>query len=163
MATVEEHQYHTNYGDTSLPTGSTSIYSRFVYSIPLVRPNWGYFLKLFFGLFVATAIAFLALFIRPIDLDPRFGLGVGGIFAAVASEYVVTSSLSDTSVLTLADVLHILAFVFIFLTLAESTLSLKLYNGDEAGRRRSKRLDRGSFALLLALYVGLSAAAVAWY
>lgn len=63
----------------------------------------------------------------------------------------------------LADVLHILAFVFIFLTLAESTLSLKLYNGDEAGRRRSKRLDRSSFAVLLAMYVGLSAAAVARY
>lgn len=29
----------------------------FIYFIPLVRPNWGYFVKLFFGLFVATAIA----------------------------------------------------------------------------------------------------------
>lgn len=64
---------------------------------------------------------------------------------------------------TLADVLHLVAFVFIFLTLAESTLSLKLYNGDEAGRRRSRRLDRWSFLVLLASYVGLSAAAVAWY
>jgi hypothetical protein len=163
-AAVEQHQYHTNYGDTSLPTGNTSSYSRFVYSIPLARPNWGYFLKLFFGLFVATAIAFLALFIRPIDLDPRFGLGVGAIFASVASEYVVTSSLPDTSVLTLADVLHILAFVFIFLTLAESTLSLKLYNGgDEAGKEKSRRLDRWSFFVLLCAYAGLSGAAVAWY
>jgi len=143
-ANVEEHQYHTNYGDTSLPSGNRSTYSGFVDSIPLVRPNWGYFLKLFFGLFVATAIAFLALFIRPIDLDLRFGLGVGAIFAAVANEYVVTSSLPDASVMTLADVLHILAFVFIFLTLAESTLSVKHYNGDEAGRRRSKKLV-GSF------------------
>lgn len=50
-------------------------------------------------------------------------------FAAVASEYVVTSSSPDTSgygttecacyfMLTLADVRHILAFVFSFLTLA---------------------------------------------
>ena len=163
-ATIEQHQYHTNYGDTSLPSGNTSSYSRFIYSIPLVRPNWGYFIKLFFGLFVATAIAFLALFIRPIDLDPRFGLGVGAIFASVASEYVVTSSLPDTSVLTLADVLHILAFVFIFLTLAESTLSLKFYNGgDERGKERSRTLDRWSFAVLLAAYVALSVAAVVWY
>ena len=120
-ATVEEHQYHTNYGDISLPRGSVSTYSRFTYSIPLTRPNWGYFLKLFFGL-------------------------------------------------------------LIFLTLAESTLSLKLWcrgqetghnrdgqetghnqGGDAAGRLRSQRLDRWSFAMLLLLYVGLSAAAVAWY
>ncbi|HQU41599.1 MAG TPA: hypothetical protein PK867_02255 [Pirellulales bacterium] len=40
--TIEEQQYHRNYGDTSLPSGSTSTYSRFLYSIPLVRPNWGY-------------------------------------------------------------------------------------------------------------------------
>ncbi|HET6879211.1 MAG TPA: hypothetical protein VFI31_03610 [Pirellulales bacterium] len=53
--------------------------------------------------------------------------------------------------------------VFIFLTLAESTLSLKLYNGDEAGRRRSRRLDHCSFFVLPAAYAGLSAAAVAWY
>jgi hypothetical protein len=130
----------------------------------LARPNWGYFVKLFFGLFVATAIAFLELFIRPVDLDPRFGLGVGAIFASVGSEYIVTSSLPDTSVLTLADVLHILAFVFIFLTLAESTLSLHVYNGgDETAKQRSRRLDRWSFFVLLVAYVGLSAAAAAWY
>jgi len=38
-----------------------------------------------------------------------------------------------------------------------------IYNGDEAGRQRSKRPDRGSFAALLAAYIGLSAAAVVWY
>jgi hypothetical protein len=38
-----------------------------------------------------------------------------------------------------------------------------LYNGDEAGRRRSRRLDPWSFFALLAGYAGLSAAAVAWY
>ena len=74
--------------------------------------------------------------------------------------------------LTLADVLHILAFVFIFFTLAESTLPLKLWchgqetgqngNGSNAaGRRESKRLDRWSFFVLLACYAALSAAAVA--
>jgi len=80
-----------------------------------------------FGLFVATGIAFLAFFIRPTDLDLRFGLGVGAIFAAVASQYVVSSSLAATHVLTMADFLHILAFVFIFLSLVESTVSPHLY------------------------------------
>jgi hypothetical protein len=65
-------------------------YNRHRQSIPLVRPNCGYFVKLLFGLFVATAIAFLALFIRPIDLDPRFGLGVGAIFASVTSALTLT-------------------------------------------------------------------------
>lgn len=47
---------------------------------------------------------------------------------------------------------------------ATAPVSLKLYNGgDEAGRERSKRLDRWSFATLLAGYAGLCGAAVAWY
>ncbi|MGE0608374.1 MAG: hypothetical protein AB7O62_14860, partial [Pirellulales bacterium] len=120
-ASVSEQQYKTNYGDTSLPTGNASTYSRFVYGIPLERRGYGYFLKLFFGLFVATAISFLAFFIRPTEVDPRFGLGVGAIFAAVASEYVVTASLPDTNIMTMADQLHLLAFVFIFLSICEST------------------------------------------
>jgi hypothetical protein len=33
----------------------------------------------------------------------------------------------DTHILTLADKLHILAFAFIFLSLAESTISLRLF------------------------------------
>lgn len=155
--------YRTNYGDTSLPTGHESTYSRFFYTIPLVRPNWGFFLKLFFGLFVATGISFLSFFIRPTDLDPRFGLGVGAIFASVASEYVVTSSLPDTTVLTMADVLHILAFVFIFLTLVESTFSLRIYTRGGDGPRRSERLDWWSFVTLAAGYVGSSLMVVLWY
>lgn len=150
--TVEQHPYYTNYGDTSLPTGNTSSYSQFAYSIPLVRPSWGYFVKLFFGLFVAAAIAFLAFFIRP--GDARFALGVGAIFASVASQYINASHLPETHILTMADMLHIVAFWFIFLSLAESTLGLYLAN---SGRLRlARRLDWGSFLLLGGAYIGLS-------
>jgi hypothetical protein len=151
---VTEHHYRTNYGDISLPTDNASIYSRFTHSIDIVRPNIGYFLKLFFGVFIAALIAFLAFLIKPTDLDPRFGLGIGAIFAAVASEYVITSSLPDTNVMTLADKLHILAFAFIFLSLAQSTLSLWLYT---KGREKlSRRLDIGCFFGFIILYSILS-------
>lgn len=162
-AKVEPHSYNTNYGDPTIPTGKISTYSRFEFDLPLVRGGSGYFLKLFFGLFVATAISFLAFFIKPTEVDPRFGLGIGAIFAAVASEYVVTSSLPDTNVLTMADVLHMLAFVFIFISIAESTYSLKLYSSDdEAQIKRSIKLDRLSFVFLSVAYMALSAMAVFW-
>jgi hypothetical protein len=153
--------YQTNYGDTSLPSGSESVYSRFLFAVPIERAGYGYFLKLFFGLFIATAIAFTASFIQPTHVDPRFGLGIGAIFAAVASEYVVTSALPDTNVLTMADTLHLLAFFFIFLSIAESTYSLSLYSsGDAVRMRRSVRLDRWSFAVMSAAYIALSVLAV---
>ncbi len=158
---VLSRRYQTNYGDTSLPSENESVYSRFEFAVPIERAGYGYFLKLFFGMFVATAIAFTAFFIKPTHLDPRFGLGIGAIFAAVASEYVVTSALPDTNLLTMADTLHLLAFFFIFLSIAESTYSLSLYSSGDAARiRRSILLDRWSFAVLGAAYIILSVLAV---
>ena len=136
---VVPYTYATNYGDPSLPAENQSIFSRFYCSVRVVRAGIGYFIKLLFGMFIAAVIAFLAFFIRPTDLDPRFGLGVGGIFAAVASQYVITSSLPETNIMTIADQLHIATFLFVFLSISESTISLWLFN---SGReQRSKTLD----------------------
>lgn len=145
------HVYKTNYGDISLPPDAASTYSRFVFAQEIKRPGYGYFLKLFLSVFISALIAMLALLIKPTDLDPRFGLGIGAIFAAVASEYVVASSLPDSNLLTLADRLHILAILFIFLSIFESIISLKLFSsGREAA---SRRMDRILFSLMLVVYL----------
>ena len=148
------HPYQTNYGDISLPSNNESVYSRFVYAMLVVRPGYGYFFKLFFGVFIAAMIAFLTFFIKPTDLDPRFGLGVGAIFAAVASEYVIASALPDTNLITMADKLHILAFIFIFLSIAESVLSLRLFTTGREGL--SKNLDKIYFIVFFIVYIVLS-------
>lgn len=150
-AEVNPHRYATNYGNVDLPAGEGSTYSRFALSMPLERRGPSYFLKLFFGLFVAAGIALLALFIKPTDLDPRFGLPVGAIFAAVGSLYVTSQLLPDSNLITLSDKLHILAFVTIFLALVESTWSLHVWTGgDEA---RSRRIDKIAFRALAAFYL----------
>jgi len=157
-AEVVPHRYATNYGNIDLATGNASVYSEYALSIPLRRSGVGYFAKLFFGLFIAVGIALLALRIKPTDLDPRFGLPVGSIFAAVGSLYVVTSQLPDTNVITLSDRLHILGFAVIFVTLVESTVSLHRWgSGDEDG---SRRLDRLTFRALTAFFVGGTVLAV---
>lgn len=157
-AAVDSHGYKTNYGDISLPTGNESVYSRFVYSMEIIRPGYGYFLKLFLSVFIATLISFLAFAIKPTDLDPRFGLGIGAIFAAVASEYVITSSLPDTNLITMADKLHILAIVFIFLSLLESTISLIFFG--KGMEKISRRLDVLSLVVFLIVYIALNGAVV---
>lgn len=159
-ANVGINRYATNYGDISLPTGAESVYSRFNYSVHIVRPGYSLFLKLFSGLFIAASISFLSLLIRPIDLDPRFGLGVGAMFAAVASQYVLTSNLPDTQGLTLADALHILTFIFIFITLLESTISLQLWN--RGSQRLAERLDHWTLITLVSIYSAACLAIVLW-
>jgi hypothetical protein len=157
---VQRHTYATNYGDLSIPTGSKSIYSRYSYTIHARRQGYGVFTKTFFGMFISVLIAFLAFMVKPTDLDPRFGLGLGAIFAAVASEYVVVSILPQSAHLTLADLLHIIAFSFIFLSLGESCFALRLYNqGKEA---EGDRLDRICGPIFLVVYLALTVAAIAF-
>ena len=152
-AQVVTHFSNTNYGDISLPTGHESSWSRYIYTVHLRRTGYGYFIKLFTGLFVAAAIAMISLLTQPEELDSRFGLGVGAIFAAVASEYVVSGALPDSNLLSLSDRLHIVTFLFIFLALVESTSSHKLFNMQRANS--AWWLDRVSFIVLTCSYVAI--------
>ena len=150
IVAIATNVYSTNYGDTSLPTGHESTYSRFVFEIPMKRPGYGYCLKLFVGLLVATMLAFATFFVEP-DNDSRLSLGVGAVFAAVASEYIVAACLPATNVLTLADALHILALATIFTAIAESIAALRLLR---AGRTAlAHQLDRWTFRFLGAAFV----------
>jgi hypothetical protein len=157
---VQDHVYTTNYGDPALPQDSPSTYSRFIYTVEIVRPGYGMFVKLHIGLFISVLLAFLALLIKPTNVDPRFGLGIGAMFAAVSLQFVIESSLPEADVVTLADKLHKIAFAFIFITIAESTFSLKLCENDKV--ETSKTLDRLSFVILFALYVAANVFTVAY-
>jgi hypothetical protein len=152
--------YRSNFGDISLPEGHESRYSRFTLRASFKRQSDLILLKLLFGVWVGVGIAFVTFFITPDRIDPRFGVGVGAIFAAVASEYIVTQSLPDTNTITLADKLHVLAFAFIFASIIETTVSLHLFqNGRQS---QSNGLDRTarwafpvSFILLNVLVIHL--------
>jgi hypothetical protein len=139
--------YETNYGDTDLPPGASAEYSRLIVTLDLFRPGMGLFFKLFTGLFVAVGIALVSMAVRPTDLDPRFGLPVGAMFASIASQYVIASVLPATSEFTLADQLHVLAVGVIFLVLLESVVSLFLTYADHSCIAR--RLDAACLAILL--------------
>jgi hypothetical protein len=147
-ALEKSHSYKTTRGDPRLPQGTKSTFSQFRMGIFIERTGWGLYLKLFQALHVAVAISFLACFIKPTDLDPRFGLGVGALFAAVANSYVVNSLIPDTGELSLADVINGLGIITILVTLVESTVSLYLYDRCQE-EELSRRLDRMSFKILV--------------
>lgn len=150
---VDRYVYETTFGDPALEPGGNSPYSRYTYSIPMRRESWGLFFKLFSGLFVCTAIAMIALFINATQVDPRFGLCVGGLFGIVGSSYLVSSLLPETSELCYADKLHIAGLVTVLVVVIESAISLSLHlNKGEAGAALAKRLDRTTFFALFATY-----------
>jgi hypothetical protein len=150
-AVVVTNTDHTNYGDLSLPSGHESSWSRCVFSIEVTRPGIGIFIKLFTGLFVATAIALQALRIPADHLDARLGLSVGAMFAAVASQYLVSAGLPESNQVTMAEKLHILSFAFIFIALAESIVVYKLTT--DGKQALAARLDRIGFRIVALAYL----------
>ncbi len=154
--TLSNHTYLTNYGDLSLPSDSGSTYSRVEFQIDLFRPGIGYLLKLFWSVYLSAGVALLAFLIKPTDLDARFGMGVGALFAAMASAYIISSALPETNQMTLADQASMIAVGVIFLSLTGSTASLYLFS---AGHEQlSRKLDRIGLWVLSAGYTALNVA-----
>lgn len=147
---VVPNHYRTNYGDLSIPTGNESTFSRFIATIDIQRTGGQYAFKLFVSLYIATLIALLATWVAPDFLDPRLGLGVAAVFAAVGSQFVIASNLPETDQVTLADKTGMVTIFFVFLTLAESIVVYVL--AKRGHTTAAIRVDRASFFAFLALY-----------
>jgi hypothetical protein len=149
---VQRRLYHTNYGDISLPTDAQSEYSRYVISWDLDRVGWGAAIKLLSTVILATGVAFVSFMVKPSDLDARFGMGVGALFAVAASAFIVSASVPDSASLTVADRLHMVALAGIFLTLLISAFCLRL---EVRGREElAFRIDHWCLGILPLLFYG---------
>ncbi|HYE63227.1 MAG TPA: hypothetical protein VD997_14625 [Phycisphaerales bacterium] len=153
-AVVATHNYASTFGDPAQPEDGKSSYARFTLQVPVDRPGIGYPIKMFWSLYLSVFVAILAFNIKPIDLDPRFGLGVGAVFAAMASAYVISSSLPDGNQVTLADKVVMIAIGFIVTSIIQSIISLRLF---QAGKEAAcARLDRLSFFVFTLAYAGIN-------
>jgi hypothetical protein len=149
---VQARLYRTNYGDTSLPTDAQSAYSRYVMSWDIDRDGWGAAIKLLSTVILATGVAFVSFMVKPSDLDARFGMGVGALFAVAASAFIVSSSVPDSAALTVADRMHMVALAFIFLTLLISAFCLRM---EVRGREElAFRIDHWCLAILPIFFYG---------
>jgi hypothetical protein len=150
--------YHTNYGDPSLSTDARSAFSRYSFALDLDRQTFGSALKLLSTVLLATAVAFVAFMVKPSDLDARFGMGVGSLFAVAASAFVAAGSVPDSGVMTLADHMHMVALAFIFVSLMISAVALKYeVNGQE---ELAYKIDRIVLVAMPLLFYGWSAWAI---
>lgn len=147
---VNNHIYKTNYGDSRMGSNQ-STFSSVELSIPIVRDGLTYFFKLLGTVFLSAAVAFLCFFIKPNNLDPRFGLPVGGIFAVVASNFVLSSILPEISQVTMGETLLIMTMFFILIVLFESVIALRYL---ESGKiKLSERIDYFSGFIIPIVYL----------
>ena len=140
--------YATTFGEKKSDSATVN-YANFQMNFLLKRAAWGLFFKLFLGMYVAFAIAYVSFYINPRVSDPRFGLPVGGLFSAVGNKYIVDGYLPDTSQLTIVDWLHGLTFIMILTIIIFSAYALKL----EQQRRAYKKTDRIAKTIVISFYI----------
>ncbi|MEZ4326285.1 MAG: hypothetical protein R3B40_13780 [Polyangiales bacterium] len=146
-----DHIYDTNYGFLSLGENAHAPYSRFTQKIELRRGTGMPLLKLFWVTFLSVMLGLLALRVHVTDLDARFGLSVGSIFAAMANTYVLGEILPETEAITMAEQMNFLGVGTIFGAVFISIASIRLvYAGRE---QASRKLDWWAFVGLATLYV----------
>lgn len=117
--------YETGFGD-----GDSHLqnFSTLRIEMGIEREAWGLFAKIFIGMYIAFLIAIISFTPKPSELEPRFGLPVGGLFAAVGNKYIIDSLLPESSDFTLVDTLHALTYMAIFATLLVSAIALKAHD-----------------------------------
>lgn len=119
----EPHTYSNNFGNPK-NLKNKDAFDRVAVTITIQREVGFLFLKLFTGLYVSFLIAVISLFVHPKDVSTRFSLPVGALFAAVGNKYFVDELLPNVNSLTLADMLHSLTFIYIFLIILYSVINL---------------------------------------
>jgi hypothetical protein len=150
MVRATTNDYETGFGDPR-PDRSLQHFSAFIIEMDIERNAFGLFLKIFIGMYIAFLISIISFTIDVSELEPRFGLPVGGLFATVGNKYIIDSILPETSAFTLVDTLHTLTFLAIFATLVVSAIALHQYDlGEKEKCIRYNKLGR---KYVVSLYV----------
>jgi len=149
---VDSHHYSSSFGYLDIPTGQGSDYSQFNVMITLQRRGgfWQKAFKYFWAVVVSVIVGLFSLLIRVCDLDGRFGMAVGALFANVGCSFLLSDKLPESPGVSLAEWVSYISLGFIMLFLVESILSLAIYNSGH--EKFSKRLDHGVFFASLIIY-----------
>jgi hypothetical protein len=142
--------YDTPFGDPR-PDVKGQTYSSVIISMDIEREAGGLFLKVFIGMYIAFLIALVSFVSDPSELEPRFGLPVGGLFAAVGNKYIIDSLLPESSHFSLVDILHSITFFGIFSVLMVSAWALKLHNG--GNHEAAIKANKNGAIVLVIVYV----------
>ena len=145
--------YETTFGDPELKKPHVE-YSSFRARINISRDATELFWKMFLGMYVSFLISYICFYIHADNIDSRFGLSVGSLFAAIGNKYIIDSSLPDASTFTLVDTLHGITLFFIFVVITSSTYSLKLVKQNKL--KEANRFDFIAAQTMLAIYVFLN-------
>jgi hypothetical protein len=145
--------YETSFGDDE--SEPHTVYSTYRVRIGIARDGWGLFWKIFLGMYVAFLIVYFSFYIHPDNIDARFGLTVGSLFAVIGNKYIIESSLPESATFTLVDWLHGITLACIIVVIAFTAYILSLRK-KELDIEKIRRRDMLIAQSLLAIYIILN-------
>jgi hypothetical protein len=148
--TTAGNEYTTVFGDPSSNL-LHSEYDAFQIELDIERDAWGLFFKIFIGMYFAFLISIISFTLQPQELEPRFGLPVGGLFAAVGNKYIIDSILPESTSFTLVDTLHTITYLSILVTLTVSAIALHYF--DIGKTEKSITTNKIGSRLVIGLYI----------
>ena len=83
-------KYETAFGDPTFAEPHSE-FSNFKVQILLERESWGLFFKLFIGMYISFLLSYVCFFIHNENIESRFSLSVGSLFAVIGNKYIVDS------------------------------------------------------------------------
>lgn len=116
--TTSTFTYGTDFGEVGV--GSTQDYSRTVIDVPISNPVLANIVKYFLPLFLIVITASLVFLIPSTMGEARIALGITALLTMVAMEGSKANGLPIVDYLMLIDVLYILSYLFIVLTIFHS-------------------------------------------
>jgi hypothetical protein len=145
--------YETTFGDASVEKPHM-VYSAYKVKIGIQRDAWGLFWKLFLAMYIAFLIAYVSFYIHLDNIDSRFGLTVGSLFAVIGNKYIIESSLPESSSFTLVDMLHAVTLGFIVCVIAATSYVLILKKKGQV--QKAANFNKRIAQMLLLVYVILN-------
>lgn len=143
--------YETAFGDIHITKPHVE-YSSFKMKVNISRDALGLFWKMFLGMYLAFLAAYMCFFIHHDNIDSRFSLSVGGLFAVVGNKYIVDSALPESLSFTLVDLLHGITLLFIVFIIVANVVTLQLSKSDK-GPTAEQFNRRASVGLIISYIV----------
>ncbi|WKV75436.1 hypothetical protein AW27_030300 [Streptomyces sp. PCS3-D2] len=168
--TPAQHVFSTNFGDTTLPRGTTSTYSRIRVQVDVARNDPTIFWKLTGPLYLMVLVV-TATFLLPAHaeelgmgerldtLQSRLAMLGGGLFVVMLNMQQVNTVITSTVGLTLIDWLHLLTLGFVLLAVVATVVSWRwtVHGGSPA---RAEQWHRTAALAGLIGYTAIAAAMV---
>lgn len=138
--------FKTNFGQ---PDRQQESYSEFVYQLNISRsPQILYLFKLLLPVAIILMTVCVTFFVPISFFESRVEISITGLLSLIALQIVLNETLPPVGYMTLTDKIYYFSYFVVLCALVETVMVYFFFKKDV---RHARRLDRGSFAVMMVL------------